>query len=250
MAQHKKSMIIGRHPVVEAIQSGQAMDKLILQQGVRGEFEKEIRGLSKRFNIPMQVVPKERMNKISRANHQGIIGFLSMLPYYRLEDVLPGIYEKSETPLIILLDGVTDVRNFGAIARSAECCGVHTIVVPKKGSAQINAEAIKTSAGALTKIPICRESSLSAAIDFLILSGIQVLASSLEASKPIFEIDLSLPTAIVMGAEGEGVSPAILRKVEQNIIIPQVGSTDSFNVSVATGIILYEVVRQRILNKI
>ncbi|MEM9824715.1 MAG: 23S rRNA (guanosine(2251)-2'-O)-methyltransferase RlmB [Bacteroidota bacterium] len=238
-------MIIGRHPIVEAIKAGQPIDKLILQQGVRGDFEKEIRYLSKRNNIPLQVVPKERMKKFSRANHQGVIGFLSLLPYYRLEDLLPMIYEKSEVPLLLLLDGVTDVRNFGAIARSAECSGVHGIVIPKKGAAQINAEAIKTSAGALTKIPICRETSLSAAIDFLELSGIQVLATDLKAAKPIFDLDFTLPTAIVMGAEGEGISPAILRKVQQSIIIPQVGTTDSFNVSVAAGIVLYEVMRQR-----
>ncbi|MEM8906449.1 MAG: 23S rRNA (guanosine(2251)-2'-O)-methyltransferase RlmB [Bacteroidota bacterium] len=247
MAQQKKSMIIGRHPVVEAIKTGQAMDKLILQQGVRGDFEKEIRWLSKRYTIPLQVVPKERMNKFTRANHQGIIGLLSLLPYYRLEDLLPTIYEQSAVPLILLLDGITDVRNFGAIARSAECCGVHGIVIPKKGAAQINAEAIKTSAGALTKIPICRENSLSAAIDFLILSGIQVLATDLTASQAIQETDFTLPTAIVLGAEGEGVSPAILQTVAQNIIIPQVGTSNSFNVSVAAGIILYEVLRQRLV---
>lgn len=246
MERHKKSMIIGRHPIVDAIKSGQPMDKLILQQGVRGEFEKEIRWLSKRNNIPLQVVPKERMNKFSRANHQGIIGFLSLLPYYRLEDLLPTIYERSETPLILLLDGVTDIRNFGAIARSAECCGVQGIVIPKKGAAQINADAIKTSAGALTKLPICRENSLSGAIDFLELSGIQVLATDLEASEPIHQVDFSLPTAIILGAEGEGVSPAILRKVKQKIIIPQVGTTNSFNVSVAAGIVLYEALRQRL----
>ncbi len=239
-------MIIGRHPIVDAIKSGQPIDKLILQKGVRGEFEKEIRWLTKQHNIPLQVVPKERMGKFSRGNHQGIIGFLSLLPYYRLEDLLPTIYEKSETPLILLLDGVTDVRNFGAIARSAECCGVHGLVIPKKGAAQINEEAIKTSAGALTKIPICRENSLSAAIDFLELSGIQVLATDLQASTPIQKIDFSLPTAIILGAEGEGISPAILRKVNQNIIIPQIGTTNSFNVSVAAGIVLYEVTRQRV----
>lgn len=246
MAQEKKTMIFGRHPVVDAIRNGQTIDKLYLQQGIRGEFEKEIRYLCRDHNIPLQVAPKERLNKFTRKNHQGIIGFVSLMPYYRLEDVLPMIYERSETPLILLLDGVTDVRNFGAIARSAECCGVQTIVIAHKGAAPLNAEAIKTSAGALTKIPVCREKSLVTAVEFLQLSGIQVLASSLEAKHLIDKVDFTLPTAIVMGSEGDGVSNAILKRVSDHFIIPQKGSTNSFNVSVAAGIILYEATRQRI----
>lgn len=245
MQKKSKNIIFGRHPVVDAIQSGTPIDKLLFQQGIRGEFEKQVRQLSKRFNIPVQVVPKEKLNRVIRGNHQGIIGFLSPITYYKIEDVLPMIYEKSETPLLLLLDGVTDVRNFGAIARTAECSGAHALIIPKKGSAQINADALKTSAGALTKIPVCRESSLVAAIDYLQLSGIQVLASDLKANQPIFEIDMSLPTALVIGSEGEGVSSSILRKASETFIIPQKGTTDSFNVSVATGMMLYEVMRQR-----
>jgi len=241
----KKTLIFGRHPVLDAIRSGTPFDKLVLLQDLRGSFEKEIRQLSKLHNIPVQVVPKERLARLVKGNHQGVVGFLSFLSYYRLEDVLPGVFEKSETPLILLLDGITDVRNFGAIARSSEICGVHALVVPKKGSAQINAEALKASAGALTKIPVCREGSLITAIDFLRLSGIQVLASDLNASKRIYDLDFTLPTAIVLGSEGRGLSPAALKKVEQKFVIPQIGSTDSFNVSVATGIILYEAQRQR-----
>ena len=244
--QFKKSIIYGRHPITDAINSGTSIDKIMLQQGIRGEFEKEIRHLTKANNIPLQVVPKERLSKFVRGNHQGIVGFLSMLTYYRLEDVLPMIYEKSETPLILLLDGVTDVRNFGAIARSAEVCGVHAIVIPQKGGARINEEAIKTSAGALTKIPVCREKSLISAMEYLQLSGIQIFASDLKATKKIYELDWTQPAAIVIGSEGEGVSFPVLKKVNENFIIPQKGTTDSFNVSVATGIILYEVMRQRI----
>jgi 23S rRNA (guanosine2251-2'-O)-methyltransferase len=183
-----------------------------------------------------------------KGNHQGIVGFLSMIRYYTLENVLPMIYEKSEVPLVLLLDGITDVRNFGAIARSAEICGVHAIVIPQRGNAQINEEAIKTSAGALTRIPICREKSLISAMEYLELSGIQTYASDLKGEKKLFEIDWKQPAAIIMGSEGEGVSFPVLKKVNQNFIIPQVGTTDSFNVSVATGIILYEVVRQRMPN--
>lgn len=241
----KKSIIYGRHPVVDAIKSGTSIDKVILQQGIRGEFEKEIRQLTKAHNVPLQVAPKERLSKFSRGNHQGVIGLLSLISYYQLEDVLPMIYEKSETPLILILDGVTDVRNFGAIARSAEVCGVHALVIPQRGTAQINAEALKTSAGALTRIPVCREKSLVTAMDYLQLSGIQTFASDLKASKKIFELDLTQPVAMVIGSEDEGVSRAILNRVSQNFIIPQRGETDSFNVSVATGIMLYEVMRQR-----
>ncbi len=168
-----------------------------------------------------------------------------MVTYYKLEDVLPAIYEKSEVPLFLLLDGVTDVRNFGAIARSAEICGVHALVVPKKGSAQINSESLKTSAGALSKLMVCRENSLTTAIEILRLSGVHVVASDLQADKMVYELDLTNPLAIVIGSEGKGVSSAVLQKVDQQFIIPQKGTTDSFNVSVATGIILYEVMRQR-----
>lgn len=245
MAIDKKTLIYGRHPVIDAIESGTPFEKLILQNGIQRDFEISIKELSKRFNIPLQIVPKERLNKIVGGNHQGIIGFLSLITYYKLEDVLPTIYEKSETPLLLLLDGVTDVRNFGAIARSAEICGAQAIVVPKKGSAQINSESLKTSAGALSKLMVCKESSLATAIDFLQLSGVHVIASDLQAKDFVYDLDLTVPTAIVIGSEGKGVSAAVLQKVNQHFIIPQLGTTDSFNVSVATGIILYEVMRQR-----
>lgn len=242
----KKSLIYGRHPVIDAIESGTPFDKLMLQKGIHGDFERSIRHLSKAFNIPLQVVPKERLNKFVKGNHQGIVGWLSVLRYYRLEDVLPLVYERSETPLFLLLDGVTDVRNFGAIARSAEICGVHAIIIPKKGSAQINEEAMKTSAGALSKIHVCRETSIKAAIEWLQLSGIRVVATDLQAATPIQESNFVDPLAIVLGSEGDGVSAPILRAVDEKVIIPQVGTTNSFNVSVSAGILLYEVLRQRL----
>ncbi len=245
MKRKSEKMIYGRHPIIEALQSGTPMDKLILQQGVRGDFERDIRKLSKKNNIPLQVVPKERMKTLTSGNHQGIIGFLSLLQYYRIEDVLPMVFEKSESPLLLLLDGVTDVRNFGAIARSAECSGAHALIIPKKGAAQINAEALKTSAGALNIIPVCRESSLMAAIEQLQMAGVQVFASDLQAKKSVQQMDFVGPIALVIGAEGDGVSQPILGKVDDTFIIPQKGETDSFNVSVATGIMLYEVMRQR-----
>ena len=178
-------------------------------------------------------------------NHQGFLGFLAMVEYQKLEDVLPFVYEKGEVPLLILLDNVTDVRNFGAIARTAEVMGVHAIVVPLQGAALLNAEAMKTSAGALSRIPICREKNLSQVLDYLAQSGVRVVASDLKGRSKLYEVDFTPPTAILMGSEGEGVNMALLRRADERFIIPQVGTTDSLNVSVATGVILYEVLRQR-----
>ncbi len=238
-------IIYGRHPVVDTIRSGKPVDKLLLQQGIRGEFEKEVRHLCREFDIPFKVVPKDRLNKFSNGNHQGVVALLSPIQYFKIEDVLPMVYEQSKTPLFLLLDEVTDVRNFGSIARSAEVCGADAIIIPSKGAARINADALKTSAGALTKIPVCRSSSLMNAIEYLQLSGIQILASSLKGEKKLFDLDLTVPTAFIIGSEGEGVNAALLRKADEQFIIPQLGETDSLNVSVATGIMLYEVMRQR-----
>lgn len=240
------NLIFGRHPVLEAIEAGKKFDKIFLQRDTRGELETELRRLCKEHEIPLQYVPKERLNRITRGNHQGVIGLLALIDYYRLEDVIPTIWEKAETPLILILDGVTDVRNFGAIARSAEICGVHAIVVPKTGSALINADAIKTSAGALLRLNVCRENSLVSAIELLQISGIQVFASEMKAEKHVFELDLTAPAALIVGSEDEGVSQALLDRVGERFRIPQRGETDSFNVSVAAGIMLYEVLRQRI----
>jgi len=245
MSSKNDLIIYGRHPVVDTIRSGKPVDKLLLQQGIRGEFEKEIRHLCREFEIPFKVVPKDRLNKFSNGNHQGVIALLSPIQYFKIEDVLPMVYEQSRTPIFLLLDEVTDVRNFGSIARSAEVCGADAIIIPSKGAARINADALKTSAGALTKIPVCRSSSLMNAVEYLQLSGIQILASSLKGEKKLFELDLKVPTAFIIGSEGDGVSPALLRKADEQFIIPQLGETDSLNVSVATGIMLYEVMRQR-----
>jgi 23S rRNA (guanosine2251-2'-O)-methyltransferase len=239
------NLIFGRHPVTEAIQSGAHFDKVFIQRGTVGDFEIEVRRLCREHEIPLQYVPKEKLNRITGGNHQGIIGYLALLTYYKLEDVVPMIYEKGETPLIILLDGVTDVRNLGAIARSAEVCGAHALVVPSTGSALINADAIKTSAGALTRLTVCREKSLVSSVEFLQNAGLEVFASDLQAGRPIYEMDFTAPTAFVIGAEDEGVSKGILKVVDERFIIPQKGELDSLNVSVATGIMLYEAIRQR-----
>ena len=243
--QEKNTLIFGRHPIVDALESGAQLDKVFLQQGVTGDFEKEVRKLCREHDVPLQYVPKERMNNMVKGNHQGIVGYLALLDYARLDNVVPGIFETGETPLILLLDRVTDVRNLGAIARSAEVCGAHALVIPKTGSALINSDAIKTSAGALTRLPVCRENSLVTAVEYLQNSGIQVLASDLKTKKYIFETDLTLPTALIIGSEDEGIHPSLLDRVDDRFIIPQRGTTDSLNVSVAAGIMLYEALRQR-----
>lgn len=239
------NLIFGRHPVMEAINSGKTIDKVLLQQDAAGEMARAIRKICKERFIPLQMVPKERLNRFVRGNHQGILCWLSLIEYQRLENILPLIYERSEVPLFLLLDGVTDVRNFGAIARSGEVFGAHAIVIPRKNSAQITPDAIKTSAGALLEIPVCREPSIIAAIDFLQQSGVQVFASDLKSRRTITEVDFKVPSALVIGAEDRGVSISILRVVDKTFIIPQYGKTDSLNVSVATGVMLYEVMRQR-----
>lgn len=231
------------------MRSGAGIDKVILQQGIRGEFEKEVRQLSREMDIPMQVAPKERLNKWTKANHQGIIALLSLVTYQKLEHILPLVYERSETPLFVILDGVTDVRNLGAIARSAECAGAHAIIVPSKGSAMINGEAVKASAGALHSIAVCRESSLVNAIELLQQWGVRVLAGDLQAELPLPKIDLKGPVALVVGSEDTGISQAVGQRADERFIIPQQGQTDSFNVSVAAGIMLYETLRQRLYGK-
>lgn len=245
MAKKDINIIYGRHPIIDAIKAGKAFDKIMLQQGIRGEYEKELRYTCRQYDIPLQVVPKERLNRFTKSNHQGVIGFISLITYQGLENVLPLIYENSETPLFVILDGVTDVRNFGAIARTAEIAGVHAIIVPKKGAALINSDALKTSAGALTKIAVCRESSLFTVIEFLQNSGVQVFASDLQAEKMSYSLDFTVPTALIIGSEDKGVQEGLLKRADETFIIPQVGTTDSYNVSVATGMMLYEVMRQR-----
>lgn len=239
------NIIFGRHPVLDAIAAGKTIDKILLQTGTRGELEKEIRQLSRTHNFAVQFVPKERLSKFAPGNHQGIVAFVSEIPFFKIEDIVPAIFEKGENPLILILEGVTDVRNFGAIARSAEVCGAHAIVIPTKGSAQINADAVKTSAGALMKIPVCKEPSLVKTIEYLQQSGIQIMASDLQSGKMIYDLDFTTPVAIIVGAEDEGVSRALLKMADGTFIIPQKGTTDSLNVSVATGIMLYEALRQR-----
>jgi len=240
------SIIFGKHPVIDAINHGIAIEKVILLEGTRGEVEKEMRYLCRDKGIPMTFAPRERMNKLaSGANHQGILAVQSNVFYYELNDIIQGVYEKSEVPLILLMDNITDVRNLGAIARSAEVFGAHAIVVPQQGGALINGEAIKSSAGALNIIPICRVKSIHAAATILAESGIMLFGGDLKAKKYLHQLDLTQPCAFLMGSEGRGLHPSLLKLLDDRFIIPQYGSTDSLNVSVSAGLMLYETIRQR-----
>jgi 23S rRNA (guanosine2251-2'-O)-methyltransferase len=237
--------VFGIRAVIEAIKAGRDIETIYLQRGLTGDLFTELKTLLHGTLIPLSSVPVEKLNRMSQKNHQGVIAVISPITYQNIEDLVPEIYERGETPLILVLDSVTDVRNMGAIARTAACVGVHAIVVPLKNAAQINADAIKTSAGALFSIPICRHANLHKTCLFLQDSGLQIVACTEKTNDLIYNPDYSLPTAIVMGSEDEGISNDLLRVANHLAKIPMSGKIESLNVSVAAGVILYEAVRQR-----
>jgi len=241
----KETKIFGIRTVIEAIRANKTIDKVFLQNGLSGELSSELEKLLRIKSIKASYVPVEKLNRLSRKNHQGVFAFISPITFYRTENVIPQLFEEGKNPLILILDRVTDVRNFGAIVRSAECSGVHAIIVPEKGSAAINGDAMKTSAGALSSVPICREFNLKATIDFLKNSGLQVVACTEKTDELIYNPDYKLPTAIVMGSEEDGISDEYLKLSTHKTKIPMMGSIGSLNVSVSAGVILYEAVRQR-----
>ncbi|MBB4034959.1 23S rRNA (guanosine2251-2'-O)-methyltransferase [Dysgonomonas hofstadii] len=241
----EKEMIFGIRAVIEAIEAGKEIDKVIVRRELQGDLSKELFALLKTKDIPVQRVPAERLDRFTRKNHQGVIAFLSAITYEQIEDIIPFLYENGKDPFIVLLDGITDVRNFGAIARTCEVAGVDAIVIPAKGSVTVNADAVKTSAGALLKIPVCKEQSLTDAIQFLKNSGVTVVAATERGAVNYTEANYGGPVAIVMGAEDTGVSNENLRIVDNLVKIPQYGTIGSLNVSVAAGVLIYEVIRQR-----
>jgi 23S rRNA (guanosine2251-2'-O)-methyltransferase len=239
------NLIYGTRPVIESLKAGKEFDKIFIQKGLRSEQVTELYQLIRMYDAPFQHVPIEKLNRLTRKNHQGVVGFVSVVSYQPIEEVVQRIYERSETPLIIVLDGVTDVRNFGAIVRTAECAGAHAILFPTQGSAQLNADTMKTSAGALNHMAVCRTKNLNQALDYLQQSGIQLVAATEKAEELLYEADYTIPTAILMGSEESGISPAYLHKANYQVHIPMLGHTESLNVSVAAGVLLYEAVRQR-----
>lgn len=245
MKKNKSLEVFGLHPVMEAIKSGKEFDKIFMQKGLNGELAMDLRALLKEHHMVFKAVPVEKLNRLTRKNHQGVFGFISPVNFYSLGDVLMRSYEEGRSPLLLLLDRVTDVRNFGAIARTAECCGVDAIILPKVGGAQINADAMKTSAGALMNIPICREQNLVHSLQYLKKSGLRVVVCTEQTESKLYEEAFIDPTVIVMGSEEDGISESILNLADARVRIPMFGKTESLNVSVACGVVLYETVRQR-----
>lgn len=246
MLNNTNQIIYGKHPVTEALKEEIPLEKILLLQGTHGEFEKFLREECREKSIPLQQVPKELLNKLAKGNnHQGVIAFGAPIEYQDLKGLLPFLLNKDKFPLFILLDRVTDVRNLGAIARSAELLGVDAIIVSAKHRAKIDEEAIKTSAGALLKLAVCREQSLNSALEILTDNGIKIAAADSKNGTPVRDVNFNQPMAIVLGSEDEGVHPALLAKCDYRFRIPQTGTIDSFNVSVAAGIVLYEIFNQR-----
>lgn len=244
----EKEMIFGIRAVIEAIEAGKEIDKIIVKRELQGDLFRELTAALQSHDIPVQRVPVERIDRYTRKNHQGVIAFLSAVTYEKIEDIIPFLYEQGKSPFILVLDGLTDVRNFGAIARTCEVAGVDAIVIPARGSVTVNADAVKTSAGALMKIPVCKENSLTEAIQFLKNSGVKVVAATERAAQLYTEVDYTGPVAIVMGAEDVGVSNDNLRICDDLVKIPQFGTIGSLNVSVAAGVLIYESIRQKGLN--
>ncbi len=247
---NENHFIFGTRAVIEALNARKELDRILIQRGLNNQLFHELRKALQEKNIPYQIVPPEKLNRLARnRNHQGVIASLSEITFHSTEELLPSVFESGKIPLLIILDKVTDVRNFGAIARSAECAGADFIIVPEQGSAAVNADAIKTSAGALHRIPVCRERNLKNTLDFLKASGIQIIACHEKTNRLIYEADLKIPTAILLGSEDQGISSEYLKRSDTQVKIPMPGTISSLNVSVAAGIILFEAVRQRTTSK-
>jgi 23S rRNA (guanosine2251-2'-O)-methyltransferase len=239
--------IYGLRAVIEAVRAGKKIDRLLIKQGLQGALYHELMIEVRNHNIAYQIVPLERIELVTRKNHQGVLAWLSLIEFQSITNLLPMIFEKGEDPLIIALDGVSDVRNFGAIVRSAECLGAHAVIIPEKGSARITADAIKTSAGALHSFPVCRERSIVRSIEYLRESGLRVITAGEKSGSEISEADMKGPVVLIMGSEDKGISRELISLSDLQVMIPMKGEIGSLNVSVAAGILLYEITRQRTL---
>ncbi len=241
----KSDYIFGMRAVTEAVEAGKSIDKILLRKEVGGDLARELLQKAEEYGVLVQRVPGERLNRITMKNHQGVIALMSPIRYHRLDNLLPGIYEAGEVPFLICLDGLTDTRNFGAIGRSADCSGVNGIVIPERNSVSVTPDAMKTSAGALLYVPVCRERDMVSAVKLLKDSGVKVVGATEKGAIPYTSVDYSGPVAIVMGNEEHGISNEVLRLCDELAAIPMRGNIGSLNVSVAAGVLMYEVVRQR-----
>lgn len=239
-------IIFGIRAVSEAITSGKEIDRLFIQEGLQSGLFNDLRKICKEHDVHYSMVPGYKLNKLAPGkNHQGVVAALANITYHHIEDLLPTIFESGKTPLVLILDRITDVRNFGAIARSAECAGVDAIIIPSRGAAQVNGDAIKTSAGGLHKIAVCKEENLKHTIDYLKNSGLSIVSCTEKGSVPHYTAKLTGPLAVIMGSEEDGISGEYLKRSDIRVLVPMKGEISSLNVSVATGVILFEVLRQR-----
>jgi len=242
----KSQYIYGIHAVLEAIEAGKDIDKVLLSKTLNAETAQAISESARALRIPVQRVPVQKIDRITRRNHQGVLAMMAAVTYYRVEDLVPQLFDDGENPFVVVLDGVTDVRNFGAVARTCECADVSAIIIPDRESVSVNADAVKTSAGALNYLPVCREHNLVKAVRLLRDSGFKVVGTSDKSTVSYTSDDYTGPVAIVLGAEDKGVSPEIMKLCDSQVFIPEFGHINSLNVSVAGGIMIYEVVRQRL----
>ncbi len=245
MGKSDSQVVFGIRSVIEAIRSGKEIEKILVRRDLRGERVHELLMLIRKENIPFQYVPVEKINRVTRKNHQGILAFIAVVEYTTIDELVPSLYEEGRSPFLIMLDGITDVRNLGAIVRTAESAGVHGMILPHKRSPMLTADTIKTSSGALYHLPVCRTVSIKETLDYLRQSGIKLVAASERAEKSYFEIDYVPPTLIVLGSEDKGLSNEVLQRVDELVKIPMMGKIGSLNVSAAAAVLLYEVVRQR-----
>ena len=241
----KSSLLVGRKAIINALNSGKELDRIYLDNKATGDTVNEIKRLASQASVPVNYVPTAKLNGFNITDHEGTVALISKVKYYELQQIISHVVEKGEAPLFLMLDGITDIRNIGGIARTALCCGVHAIIIPDKGVGALNEDAISTSAGALEIIPVCRVNSLMKAVDELHLNGIRVFASEMTADKNIYDCDFKEPAAIVLGSEEKGIYPALMKICDEKIKIPMKGEFESLNVSVATGMILYEAMKQR-----
>ena len=239
------NIVYGLRPVIEAIRAGQHIDRILLQNGLSGSLFGELKALIRQHDIPFQHVPVEKLSKMTEGNHQGVVATIAPVSYHSFVEVVERLQEEERVPLILLLDHVTDVRNMGAIARTAECAGVDASVVPDHGSAQINEDAVKTSSGALLRLPVCRESNLKTVLNLARQYGMQICAATEKGSDEYTAVDFTQPTLLIMGAEETGVGPELLKLCDKRAVIPICGEVQSLNVSVAAGVMMYEALRQR-----
>ncbi|MCC5939097.1 MAG: 23S rRNA (guanosine(2251)-2'-O)-methyltransferase RlmB [Lunatimonas sp.] len=241
----QKDYIFGIRAVMEALHAGQDIDKILILKEQKNELTDELIQLAKEHRVPVSRVPDGKLNRITRKNHQGVVAYISSIAYASLDNVVDGCFSKGVSPLILILDRITDVRNFGAICRTAEVAGVHAVVIPEKGSAQINSDAVKTSAGALNFLPVCRSRNLYYTVKDLKKMGLNVVSVTEKTDREMYQADFSAPTALVMGSEEDGISQDLMSISDEFVKIPMQGRVDSLNVSVATGVVIYEAMRQR-----